>query len=140
MNEEVTPCIEPVVEGPKPPPPPTHSLIKTNSLKSNEELLPPLPPTELDSYNTPSTDHLHVQESYTLQSELDSLRKENEDLKSEVSRLKVLVQRLQDENLRVLNRNTMLIKADTHNGMPIPEQSAGTTRQSEMVPKGSGTY
>ena len=157
MNEEVTPCAEPVVDGPKPPPPPTESLFKSNSLNSSEDLLPPLPPTtevNLGSYNTQATDHVHMQESYTFHSELD-LKKENDKLKTEVSRLKDLVQRLREQNTKLLNENTVLrtqlpgnhyhrteelAKAETYNGMPIPEQSASTIRQSEMVPKGSGTY
>lgn len=156
VNEEVTPCIEPVIDGPKPPPPPSESLIKTSA-----DLLPPMPPTRevnLSSYNTHSSDDLYMQEaSYTSLSELDSLKKENEELKTENSKLKAIVQRLRDENMKLLNQNTTLqyqakdhanqyqngerpMKVDSHNWMPIPEQSAEATRQSEMVPKGSGTY
>ena len=147
MNEEVIPCPELVMDaGPKPPPPPAGSLIKTDSLKSHEDLYPPSLPTaevNLGSYNThPALDHVHMQESYTY-SELDSLKKENEALKTKVSKLDALVKRLQAENKRVVNENTYLtlMKPDLQNGMPIPEQntSAGFRKQSEMVPKGSGT-
>ena len=137
MNEEVTPCPEFMDPGPKPPPPPTGSLISTNSMKSHEDLLPPMHPTaeaNLGSYNTHPVDNMHMQESYAY-SELDTLRKENE-------RLKTVVERLQAENKRLVAENTLLQgnrRFDLQNGMPIPEQS-GFRKQSEMVPKGSGTY
>ena len=154
MNEEVTPYIEPLTDGgPKPPPPPPGSLIKNDSLKSNEDLYPPLPPTaELGSYNTQPVDHLHMQESYAY-SELDSLKKEIEDLKNELGKSKALVDRLQAENRRLVAENTvlqggghgnpMLMQGDIQNGMaPIPVQStsSGYRKPSELVPKGSGTY
>jgi len=154
VNEEVVPCPAELVDGPKPPPPPTESLIKPNTLRSNEDLLPPIPPTtELGSYSTQQlTDHMHMQESYVFHdhSELNSLRKENEELKIDISSLREKLQRLKSENIKLLNENTLLkndcyqkaeklAKAGLQNGMPIPEQSAGATRQ-EMVPKGSGTY
>lgn len=155
VNEEVTPCVEPVIDGPRPPPPPPdHEYSnKHNIIKSNEDLLPPLRPTttseDLGSYTTHTTDHFHMQESYALH-EIDSLKKENDVLKAENSKLKEIVRRLQEENVRLLNANTMLqgnhyetrtlMKTDSENGMPIPEQSGGATRQSEMVPKGSGAY
>lgn len=143
INEEVTPCVEPL-DGPKPPPPPTESLIKTNSLRSNEDLLPPLHPmaeANLGSYNTQPVDSVHMQESYALNSELDSLRRENEELKAEIVKLKSRVKRLNDENLRLVNENTGLRNSCHYKAeMPIPEQGAGATKQSEMVPKGSGTY
>ena len=148
VNEEVTPCQDSVMDaGPKPPPPPTGSLIKTNSLKSHEDLYPPYIPTaevNLGSYNTHPVDHLHMQESYA--SELDSLRKENEELKTALSKSRAIVERLQLENRRLLTENSGILlgntRFDSQNGMPIPEQSTsiGFRKQSEMVPKGSGTY
>lgn len=169
VNEEATPIADPVIDGPKPPPPPSESLCKANM-----DLLPPLPPTtevNLGSYNTQPTDHLHMQETYAMHPE-DSLKKENEDLKIELNKLRSIVQRLQDENMSLrktaseinelkskvqrlneqnlilLNQNTLLHpnhyqeaeRLMKENGMPVPEQSAGITKQSEMVPKGSGTY
>ena len=146
MNLEATPCTEAIIDsGPKPPPPPTGSLIKSNSLKSSD-LLPPMPPmaeVDLGSYNT--LDNVHMQESY----ELDSLRKEIDRLKLELSKTKdeltkskALVERLQMENMKLLNQNSVLqgihqSNPSFPNGMPIPEQS---TNAGLMVPKGLSNY
>ena len=61
------------------------------------------------------------------------------------------MQRFNEENLRLVNENTILldrlhkaeaaaVAAETYKRMPIPEHSGGTIRPSEMVPKGSGAY
>lgn len=150
VNEEVTPCPEPVMDaGPKPPPPPTESLFNTNSMKPHEDLFPPMYPTaeaNLGSYNTHPVDHVHVQESHAY-SELDTLRKENERLKTELSKARDYIERLQVANRNLVAENSILRdgnkgnpRFDLQNGMPIPEQT-GFRKQSEMVPyKGSGTY
>ena len=148
VNEEVTPCAELIMDaGPKPPPPPTESLINTNSIKSHEDLYPPMHPTaeaNLGSYNTHPVDHVHMQESFAY-SELDTLRKENERLKTELNSSRALVDRLHAENRRLIAENSILLQGNQgnprfvlQNGMPIPEQTG--FRKQEMVPKGSGTY
>ena len=166
VNEEVTPCVDAITDGhgPKPPPPPVGSLIKNNT-----DLLPPMNPTaeaNLGSYNTQTMDHMHMQESYALDSD-NFLKRENEELKIEINKLKSKVQRLQDEisavhsesaaqaeicelrskvqrlnqeNLTLLNQNTLLLQTMKENGMPVPEQDTGFRKQTEMVPKGSGNY
>ena len=104
---------------------------------------------------------------YSLKRENEDLRKENAKLKYQVQRLqdeisalhngsapqteicdlRSKMQRLNQENLTLLNQNTILQNQNTllqqrlkESGMPVPEQDTGSRKQSEMVPKGSGTY
>ena len=166
VNEEVTPCVDGITDGhgPKPPPPPVGSLIKNST-----DLLPPMNPTAEGSYNTQTMDHTHMQESYAFDSDsILELKRESEELKIENNKLKSKVQRLQDEisalhssksavqvemcelrskmqrlnqeNLNLLNQNTLLKQRMKESGMPVPEQDTGFRKQSEMVPKGSGNY
>ena len=149
VNLEATPCTEAIIDsGPKPPPPPTESLIKTNSLKSSE-LLPPMPPMAEDNLGSYSTiDNIHTQESYELEylrKEIDRLKLDLSKTKDELSKSKDLVERLQFENKKLLIQNSMLqgindtgqSNSSFQNGMPIPEQSKNAGL---MVPKGLVNY
>lgn len=145
VNEEVTPCVDAITDGhgPRPPPPPPGSLIGNTT-----DLLPPVNPTaEANlSSTTQAMDNMHMQESYTPDPDY-SLKRENENLRMENAKLKSKMQRFYQENLALLNQNTILQNQNTsllqrlkESGMPVPEQDTGSRKQSEMVPKGSGTY